>query len=329
MTSANAMSNFQDQLILAPMEGVLDPLMRNLLTQLNDFDLCIVEFVRIVDSLVPRHVFYRICPELRNLGITPANTPVRVQLLGQDPDWMAENAVRAIALGSHGVDINFGCPAKTVNKSKGGAVLLNSPQTIFDIVARVKQAVGSQVKVSAKIRLGFNDSDLLKENIDAIQSAGADLLTIHARTKAQGYRAPAYWHQIGDLLEQKSIPWVANGEIWSLDDALICAKQTGLTNFMLGRGALALPNLANTIKYADQAMDWPTLCQLIQRYSELELSGDKSFYYSSRLKQWLRYLKLQYPGAQQLFDEIKTMKNKQDIIDIVQRLAAQDIASLA
>ena len=100
--------------------------------------MCVTEFVRVVDQLLPRRVFRRICPELEHGGLTHSGTPVKVQLLGQDPDWLAENAVRAAELGSHGVDLNFGCPAKTVNKSKGGAVLLKETQTLYDIVSRVR-----------------------------------------------------------------------------------------------------------------------------------------------------------------------------------------------
>ena len=87
-----------------------------------------------VDSLVPRHVFHRICPELKNGCVTKSGTKLRLQLLGQEPAWMAENAIRAIEMGSHGVDVNFGCPAKAVNKSKGGAVLLNEPEQIYKIL---------------------------------------------------------------------------------------------------------------------------------------------------------------------------------------------------
>ena len=83
---------------------------------------------------------------------------------------------------------------------------------------------------------------------------------------------------------------------------------------MLGRGALALPNLANVIKFDEAPMPWSTLINLLKRYSELELQGDKSFYFSSRLKQWLRYLKLQYPEADTLFNAIKLLKNKDEIL---------------
>ena len=101
------------RVILAPMQGVLDPLVRQLLTEVNDYDLCISEFVRVVDQRLPAKVFYRLCPELHQHGFTPSGTPVRVQLLGQHPQWLAENAELAIQLGSHGVDLNCGCPSKT------------------------------------------------------------------------------------------------------------------------------------------------------------------------------------------------------------------------
>ncbi|MGL5297401.1 MAG: tRNA-dihydrouridine synthase, partial [Plesiomonas sp.] len=119
------------RVVLAPMEGVLDPQLRDLLTRHNDYDLCVTEFVRVVDSLLPEHVYYRLCPELHQGGFTSSGTPVRVQLLGQSPQWLAENAARAVALGSQGVDLNCGCPSKKVNGSDGGASLLKDPDLIY------------------------------------------------------------------------------------------------------------------------------------------------------------------------------------------------------
>lgn len=305
------------QIILAPMEGVLDPLMRNIITAINPFDLCITEFIRVVDALLPQRVFYRLVPELYHNSKTPSGTPVRLQLLGQDPNWMAENAVRAISLGSHGIDLNFGCPAKMVNKNKGGAILLKSPETIYKIVSNVKQSLEKNQQVSVKIRLGFDDNSLLNEIVDAIVQANADLLTIHARTKKQGYKAPAYWQEIGKLNHHHIIDIVANGEIWSKEDAKKCISQANTQRIMLGRGVLALPNLGAVIKNNEAKMSWKELRLLLNHYCELELEGDKSFYFSSRLKQWLRYLKLQYPQANLLFEQIKPLKNKHEIISIL------------
>ncbi len=299
---------------LAPMEGVADVLMREMLTAINRYDLCITEFVRVVDTLVPNKVFYKICPELLNNGMTQNHTPVRVQLLGQDPDWMAENAVKAISLGSRGIDVNFGCPAKTVNKSKGGAVLLKTPETIYQIVSKIKAAIPSDETLSVKIRLGFDDTSLFDEVVSAIVSANAQQLTIHARTKRDGYNPPAYWHHIGDVSDKYDIDLFANGEIWTYEDAQACMREAKTANIMLGRGALAMPNLANVVKGVEAKMSWQQLTQLLARYAQLELQGDKSFYFSSRLKQWLRYLKLQYPQADTLFTKIKLMSDKQEIL---------------
>ena len=187
------------RVILAPMEGVADAPMRSLLTQVGGYDLVISEFIRIVDQLLPKRVFYRLCSELNHQCRTPAGTPVRLQLLGQHPQWMAENAVRAIDLGSRGVDINFGCPAPMVNKSNGGAALLKQPDVIYQVVAAVRQAVDSSKPVSAKIRLGWDDKSRCVEIAQAIAAAGATELTVHARTKEEGYRPPAHWQYIKQI----------------------------------------------------------------------------------------------------------------------------------
>ena len=305
------------KITLAPMEGVVDHLMRDMLTRVGGYDLCVTEFIRVVDQLLPEKVFYRLCPELKNNGLTPAGIPVKVQLLGQDPQWLALNAQRAIELGSHGVDLNFGCPAKTVNKSKGGAVLLKETQALFDIVSAVRAAVPSEHQVTAKMRLGFEDKSLAIENALAIEAAGASSLVIHARTKVEGYKPPAYWDWIGKIRQRVNIPIVANGEIWSKSDALTCQQQSACEDLMLGRGALALPNLANVIKSADQPMDWGEMKALLVSYSGYEIYGDKGRYYPNRIKQWCGYLRRQYAQADTLFESIRRLQKSQDIVDVL------------
>jgi len=306
------------QITLAPMEGVVDYLMRDMLTQVGGFDLCVTEFVRIVDQLMPERVFYRTCPELHHQGFTPSGVPVKVQLLGQDADWLAENAFRAVELGSHGVDLNFGCPAKTVNKSKGGAVLLREPETIYHIVSAVRKAVPKEHAVSAKMRLGFDDTSLAIANAQAIAAAGADSIAIHARTKVDGYKPPAYWNWIAKIKQQVDIPIVANGEIWNEHDALHCQQQSECENLMLGRGVLAMPNLAQVIKNTEQHMSWQQVEALLVRYSGYELFGDKGKYYPNRVKQWLGYLSRQYPQAEALFMRIRALKSADDILRQIQ-----------
>jgi len=307
------------RIILAPMEGVVDHLMRDMLTRIGGFDLCITEFVRVVDKLLPRRVFTRLCPELLNGGKTPAGTPVRVQLLGQEPDWLAENAARAVALGSPGVDLNFGCPAKTVNKSKGGAVLLKETETLFRIMQAVRSAVPEQYPVTAKMRLGFDDTSLVLDNARALAEAGASELTVHARTKADGYRPPAYWPWIAEIRKVVSIPVIANGEIWQPADAVLCRQQSGSADIMLGRGALAQPNLALRIRDGVPLLPWPEVLSMLMRYSEYEIAGDKGLYYSNRIKQWFSYLRLQYPEAEALFQQLRLLRKSADIVTLLQQ----------
>jgi len=307
------------RIILAPMEGVVDHLMRDMLTRIGGFDLCITEFVRVVDQLLPRRVFTRLCPELLNGGKTPAGTPVRVQLLGQEPEWLAENAARAVALGSPGVDLNFGCPAKTVNKSKGGAVLLKETETLYRIMQAVRSAVPAEFPVTAKMRLGFDDTSLALDNARALAEAGASELTVHARTKADGYRPPAYWPWIAEIRKVISIPVIANGEIWQPADAALCREQSGSTDIMLGRGALAQPNLALRIRDGVPLLPWPDVLAMLMRYSEYEIAGDKGLYYSNRIKQWFSYLRLQYPEAEVLFQQLRLLRKSTDIVALLQQ----------
>lgn len=303
---------------LAPMEGVVDSLMRDMLTRVGAYDLCVTEFIRIVDQLLPKRVFYRTCPELATGGKTPSGVPVKIQLLGQEPNWLAENAARAIELGSHGLDLNFGCPAKTVNKSKGGAILLKEPDSIYQIIRRVRQAVPKGNILSAKMRLGFDDSSLAIENAQAIADGGADLLVVHARTKMDGYKPPAYWEMIAEIKQHVDIEIVANGEIWSALDAINCQEKSNCENVMLGRGALALPNLAAVIKGQSSPLEWKDVRQLLLDYSGFELYADKGKYYPNRVKQWLGYLSKQYPQANELFKKIKALQNAKDILSCIE-----------
>ena len=310
------------RVLLAPMEGVVDHLMRDMLTRVGGFDLCVTEFVRIVDQKLPQKTFYRLCPELHEGGKTPSGVPVRVQLLGQHPQWLAENALTAVELGSPGVDLNFGCPAKTVNKSKGGAVLLQYTELLHDIVKAVREAVPAHLPVTAKIRLGFEDKSLAIDNAVAIDEAGASELVVHARTKTEGYRPPAYWDWIKKIRAHTRLPVIANGEIWTYEDARRCQEMSGCNDVMIGRGALAMPNLARHIRDNEAPMSWPELAQLLIDYSGYEIYGDKGRYYPNRLKQWCGYLKRQYPQAEVLFDNIRRLQKADEIVAVLQQSAA-------
>ncbi|WP_087505531.1 tRNA dihydrouridine(16) synthase DusC [Neiella marina] len=302
------------QLILAPMEGVMDHLMRDLLTALGGYDLCVTEFIRVVDHGFPERVFYRFAPELYQGGVTSSGTPVRIQLLGQEPDAMAANAVTAVELGSAGVDLNFGCPAKAVNKSRGGASLLKQPELIYRVIKAVRTAVPQPHAVSAKMRLGWDDTSLLDETIDAINQAGASSLVVHARTKVQGYKPPAQWHELKQICQRANMPVIANGDIVDHNSAQRCMAASACQHLMLGRGALALPNLAQVVRGIEAPMSWSQVQALLVRYSHYEVEGDKGLYYPNRIKQWLSYLRQRYQQADELFKHIRRLKRSDEIV---------------
>ncbi len=230
-------------LILAPMEGVTDAPMRALMSERGGFTFLVSEFMRISDSLPGARAFYDHMPELHHQALTPSGMPIQLQLLGGDAERLAQAAARACELGSPGIDLNFGCPAPTVNRHDGGATLLKYPERIEKIVRAVRTAVPAHLPVSAKLRLGWDDPRQIHLNAEKAALGGASWITIHGRTRMQGYQPPAYWKPIGEVRRRLGIPVVANGDIWTLDDLKRCQEETGGDHFMLGRSALADPDL--------------------------------------------------------------------------------------
>ncbi|MCS2168387.1 tRNA dihydrouridine(16) synthase DusC [Scandinavium manionii] len=310
------------RVLLAPMEGVLDSLVRGLLTEVNDYDLCITEFLRVVDQLLPAKSFHRLCPELLNNSRTDSGTLVRVQLLGQHPQWLAENAARAVELGSWGVDLNCGCPSKVVNGSGGGATLLKDPDLIYRGAKAMREAVPAHLPVTVKVRLGWDSSDRQFEIADAVQQAGATELVVHGRTKDDGYKAERInWQAIADIRRRLSIPVIANGEIWDWQSAQDCMATTGCDSVMIGRGALNIPNLSRVVKFNAPRMPWPEVTELLRKYSRLEKQGDTGLYHVARIKQWLGYLRKEYDEATTLFTTIRTLQDSNSIADAIEKYA--------
>ncbi|WP_338413576.1 tRNA-dihydrouridine synthase [uncultured Sphaerotilus sp.] len=301
------------RLLLAPMEGLLDCTLRDLLTRAGGIERCVGEFIRVTDTLLPDRVFHRILPELRRGGHTPAGVPVRAQLLGSDPVCLADNAARLAALGPAGIDLNFGCPAKTVNRHRGGAALLDEPELMGRIVAAVRAAVPPEMPVSAKMRLGVTDDSRAGDCARAVAEAGASELVIHARTRDQGYRPPAYWARIAEVrAEVPGLPIVANGEIWTADDARRCQAESGCDTLMLGRGLVADPGLALAIVgLGPQVMDWPTVLRLLADFWAQVGAQFEPRYRAGRLKQWLQLLRRRHPEAALAHDRLRTVNDPQ------------------
>ena len=308
-----------NMILLAPMEGLLDFVLRDILTRVGGIDRCVSEFIRITDQLLPERVFTRIVPELLSGGRTFAGVPVRAQLLGSDPGCMADNAARLASLGPAGIDLNFGCPANVVNRHGGGAALLKEPETIHAIVTAVRRAVPAHMPVSAKMRLGYLDDSRAVECALAISEGGADEMVVHARTKAQAYRPPAYWERIADIRAAVSIPVVANGEIWTVDDARRCREVSGCDMLMIGRGAVVDPGLGLAIKAASNntAMDavtWAQLLPLVLDFWHIVTTRLDNKAQAGRLKQWLNFLRRRFPEAEVAYQALKTI-NSPAVVD--------------
>lgn len=313
------------RVMLAPMEGVIDHWMREIFTEIGGYDLCVTEFVRVTQSVLPPHVFYRYCPELLTGGRTRTGVPVYVQLLGSHLEYMAANAYEVYRLGALGIDINFGCPSKKVNAHEGGCILLEEPERVGRIVKAVRGALPWEIPVTAKIRLGVKDKQKVLENARAIEEAGASHLVVHARTKEDGYRLPAHWEWIAKVRATVQIPVIANGDIWSLAAYQRCCEVSGAEAVMLGRGALRTPTLGLEIQsyLAQKKLEtrpWPWVCFPVSQLYE-KMSQEEERHQSNRLKQWVQFLKQQYPEATILFDKIKQESRAQTIYEILREEA--------
>ena len=308
-------------LLLAPMEGLLDFTLRDVLTRAGGIDRCVAEFIRVTGTLLPERVFTRVVPELMRGGRTPAGVPVRVQLMGSDPVCLAENAARLAGLGPAGIDLNFGCPAKVVNRHGGGAALLREPELLHRIVGAVRRAVPAAVPVSAKMRLGFDTAEGALDCALAIVSAGADELVVHARTKADGYRPPAYWERIAEIRAAVAVPVIANGEIWSVADAMRCRVLSGCDTLMLGRGMVSDPGLALAIVASDRAdssnagLTWSQLQPLLAVFWRLVSTKIEPRARAGRLKQWLNYLRRRHPEAEAAYAAVRTLNDPRRVVE--------------
>ena len=320
------------KILLAPMDGLTDTYAREILTEIGGYDLCVTEFLRVTDTLYPRRVFYRRFPELDPLFImqnqkishTKSGIPIFLQLLGSDAIAMADNAAKAVELGAIGIDLNFGCPAKTVNRREGGASLLRYPQRIEKLVHAVRQAVPEEIPVTAKMRLGYEDQSLAHDNAFAIQEGGASWLNIHALTKKDVYRPPSYWDALAPIKQSLDIPIIANGEIWSVEDYLLCKERSSCEDIMLGRGAMVSFDLALQIKCKLEnkpisKLDWISICHYLEQLYQLMDKNPhlEKKYITARLKLWTKWLMPNYHQAETIFEAIKRIKDPQLAIQLI------------
>ena len=317
------------QLFLAPMEGLADYVLRDVLTSTGGLDGCVSEFVRVTGSVLPRSAYEREMPEILHGGCTPSGTPMVIQLLGSDPEWMALNAAQAASLSPHGLDLNFGCPAKVVNRHGGGAMLLAHPEQLNRIVSSVRAAVPAGIAVTAKMRLGVSDTSLAIDCATALAEGGAASLVVHARTRDQGYRPPAHWEWIARIDAAVDVPVVANGEVWTVADWERCRVVSGCADVMIGRGAVSDPFLALRIRGlmdpTPSGEEWPAVLGQLADYLRKLQVRVASRHEHGRVKMWLSYLKRTWSQAAELHAAIRRLHDAREILEVIERAPAFDI----
>jgi tRNA-dihydrouridine synthase C len=301
---------------LAPMDGVTDHVYRDLWTsnmRRGGIAFCVSEFVRVTARPLPASVILRECPEVERGGTTRAGVPVMLQLLGGEPEPIAETARTAIELGAFGVDLNFGCPAKLVNRHDGGASLLKTPERLERIVARVRAVVPSDRPVSVKIRLGWESNHEVIPIALAAERGGATWLAIHGRTKKQMYGPPADWDAIGRARAVLRIPVFANGDLNTTESIEECRMKSGCSHFMFGRGPMGRPALLLDADVGS-SNESRRVAALLSEYMELltraRCADDRSI---GRVKQWLSLGVGANPSLSPLFERVKRIRNRSEM----------------
>ena len=195
------------------------------------------------------------------LFLSDAERPAGAQIFGDDPEIMANAALKAMEFSPDFIDINMGCPAPKIAGNGGGSALLKNPELIGKIVKKVVEV--SPVPVTAKIRIGWDKNSINAVEIaKIIEAAGADAITVHGRTKDQMYAPPVSLDEIANVKKAVSIPVIGNGDIVDGKSAKLMLDMTGCDFLMVGRGAVGNPWIFQCINaYLNKEADFtePTL----------------------------------------------------------------------
>lgn len=242
--------------MLAPMAGVTDFAFRTICAELG-------AAVTVTEMVSSRALVYQ-DRKSRALLRRNENSLCGAQIFGNDPEIMAQAAVLAL---EHSrcdfIDINMGCPMPKIANNGDGSALMRDPALAGRIVRAVKNAVS--VPVTVKTRLGWDKGSIYAAAFaQEMEQNGADAITVHGRTKTMLYSGTADWDEIHKVVQAVSIPVVANGDIFSAEDALRCRERSGASLFMLGRGCFGDPWLfaqVNAALAGDRIPERPPLAE--------------------------------------------------------------------
>ena len=238
-----ALPLIQSRVSLAPMAGITDYVLRSLVRKYSKN--CLLTTEMISSEYLAQTLNGRSGTEI--LKRDADHSPISYQISGHKPHLMKQ-AAEFLNNFADMIDINMGCPVKKVVGGQDGAALMRNPSLAADLVKAVKD--GTDKPVSVKFRLGYtNDEMNYVEFGQQMQEAGAEFITIHARTRSQMYSGYADWSKIRKLKESIDIPVFANGDIISIDNAIDCLELSGADGVAIGRGALGDPTLIGRIEH--------------------------------------------------------------------------------
>lgn len=223
---------FEPATLLAPMEGVTNPLYRELIAANGGIGLLCTEFVRVTSNRTSMKA-------VRRQVVKHPGVPLLVQVMGNDIERMAEAAVMMVELGADVVDINLGCPAPRAVRGGVGSEMLKKPELLYEVISEMRRVVPGLL--SAKMRAGAEDASGVTSLARVVQAAGVDFLTVHPRRRVDYYTGVADWRVIRRLKQELDVPVVGNGDIWYAEDAVRMREQTGCDAVMMGRGAMRNP----------------------------------------------------------------------------------------
>ncbi|MBD2552789.1 tRNA dihydrouridine synthase DusB [Limnothrix sp. FACHB-708] len=231
----------QSRVLQAPLSGVTDLVFRRLVRRYAPTSMMYTEMVNATGLHYARQL-----PQI--MEVSAEERPISIQLFDCRPQFLAEAAQMAVEEGADTVDINMGCPVNKITKNGGGSSLLRDPETAEAIVRAVVAAVN--VPVTVKSRIGWNESEInIVDFARRMEAAGAAMLTVHGRTRAQGYNGPAKWIWIQRVKEAVSVPVIANGDIFAVEAAVRCLAETGADGVMCSRGTMGYPFLVGEIDH--------------------------------------------------------------------------------
>jgi tRNA-dihydrouridine synthase B len=296
----------QSRVLQSPLSGVTDLVFRRLVRRYAPDSMMYTEMVQASQL---QHL--RELPKI--MEVDPQETPISIQLFDCRPDFLAKAAEIAVEQGADTIDINMGCPVNKITKKGGGSKLLREPETAEAIVREVIKAV--DVPVTVKTRIGWDDNEInILEFAQRMQDAGAQMITIHGRTRSQGYTGNARWDWIAKVKEILSIPVIANGDIFSVESAVRCLQETGADGVMCSRGTLGYPFLVGEIDYflkTGKQKPPATAIERLQCAKEhllllWEYKGDRGVQQARKHMTW--YAK-GFVGANELRDQLSRMAN--------------------